>query len=145
MGYWIPVAAMSLVLAGCAGTATAPDHKTVSVDELSGQWQIESIDQGGIIDSSHITLTFTEDGRVSGSSGCNRYSASVSQQDDRVLIHQAVSTRMTCAPSLMQQEQRFLSALQETTAFYTVSETWLVAEDAQGTPRLKMLPLSTGN
>lgn len=143
MRYVISAATAGLVLAGCSTTSTPPAYESVPLHALTGQWQVESIDQAGIIDSSHITVRFTDDGRIVGSSGCNRYSAAITKEGDRLSIAQAVSTRMACAPALMQQEQRFFAALGETTAIYKLSDTWLVSEDADGTPRLKMIEMAS--
>lgn len=134
---------IGLVLSGCSTTATPPAHESVAMGELTGQWQVESINQGGIIDSSRITVMFAEDGRIAGSSGCNRYSAVMSEEGDTLSVSNAVSTRMACAPALMQQEQRFLQALRDTTAMYKLSDTWLIAEDANGAPRLTMIEIAS--
>ena len=61
------------------------------------------------------TLAFSAEGeqtgRLSGSSGCNRYFASYTLTGDRLSIGQMGSTRMMCNPERMAQEDRFLQAL----------------------------------
>ena len=61
------------------------------------------------------TLDFSveseREGRLSGSSGCNRYFASYSLTDDHLRIGPLGSTRMMCDPDRMAQEDRFLQAL----------------------------------
>lgn len=142
MRYFISAIVAGWVLAGCSTTATSVMNKSLDLASLTGQWQVESIDQAGIIDHSHITVQFAKDGRLSGSSGCNRYSTMMTEQDGSFSVGNTVSTRMACAPALMQQEQRFLQALQESHTVYKLSDTWLIIEDANGTPRLKMMSLA---
>ncbi|MBM6551846.1 META domain-containing protein [Marinomonas ostreistagni] len=138
---WTLVAVLA-ALTGCAQQPTASQAtESVSLSELSGQWRVESIDEGGIIDSSHITMNFSGDQRVAGMAGCNRYSATMTEQGDTIMIEQAISTKMACTPALMKQEQRFLDALHETVAFERLANTWLIAEDRQGKPRLKMIEM----
>lgn len=134
--------ALALLMTGCAQQGTQVENTQVNPAQLTGEWQVESIDQGGIIDSSHVTLTFGDDGRISGSAGCNRYSASMSTSDNHVTVSQAASTRMACPPAIMQQEQRFLSALSEVSAWHREAGTWLVGDDAEGEPRLKLIAMN---
>lgn len=54
-----------------------------------------------------------EDGRVSGSSGCNRLTGSYTVQDDSLRFSGLAGTRMACAPPAMMLEQRFLAALEK--------------------------------
>jgi putative lipoprotein len=44
---------------------------------------------------------------------------------------------MACAPALMDQETRFLAALQATRSYRMTEENKLVLSDATGTPRLR--------
>ena len=61
----------SLMVAGCAGMWHS---ESVDGDSLVGTyWQVESVDSGGIIDNSMITVSFPEQGRIAGSTGCNRF------------------------------------------------------------------------
>jgi len=75
-------------------------------------WRAEDIGGGGIIDRSHATLTFGADGRVSGSASCNQYSGSYTLDRGALEFTSAlVATQRSCAPSLMDQERRFLAIL----------------------------------
>jgi heat shock protein HslJ len=62
------------------------------------------------------TLEFSEGdewaGSVGGSGGCNRYFASFSRSGEQLSIGQAGSTRMMCGPEQMDQEDRYLQAIQ---------------------------------
>lgn len=81
-------------------------------------WEATAINNGrqavvGLIDGTSATMTFGADGRVSGSAGCNQYSASY-QQDQRSLQFgpAAASRRMCVGEGVMEQEQAFLRALE---------------------------------
>ncbi|WP_295813446.1 META domain-containing protein [uncultured Nitratireductor sp.] len=89
---------------------TATPFGMITMDEITGiEWVVEDIDGGGIIDSSRVTLTFDEDGRVGGRASCNSYGARWSEENGKLTISQAVSTEMACAEALMNQEQKFLA------------------------------------
>lgn len=75
-------------------------------------WRAEDIGGGGIIDRSRATLTFGADGRVSGSASCNSYTGSYARDRGTLSFTLAlVTTEKACAPSLMDQERRFLAML----------------------------------
>lgn len=77
------------------------------------EWRVEDLAHKGIIDNSHITLNFNADGRINGSTSCNRYMGSYtsSNQDETLSISQVATTRMACAPALMAQEALFTGLL----------------------------------
>ena len=83
----------------------------------SREWLVEDIDGGGIIDRSHATLTFSEDGKLSGSASCNRYFGEYQRQGEALSFMPLGTTLMACPESLMNQEQRFLKALQAADRF----------------------------
>jgi heat shock protein HslJ len=58
-----------------------------------------------------------EDGTIAGSAGCNRYRAPYAIDGETIEIGPAMTTRMACAPSVMEQEARFLELLGEARAF----------------------------
>ena len=50
----------------------------------AGEWVVEDINRGGLIDRSRVTLNFGNDGRVSGRASCNNYVGAY-QVDGRTL------------------------------------------------------------
>ena len=77
---------------------------------LSGTWVVEDILGGGIIDDSRVTLDFSE-GRVAGRASCNSYQGAWSLEDGKLSIVNVGVTMMACPEALMNQERRFLDAL----------------------------------
>ncbi len=72
--------------------------------------------------SIEINLTFDTDGRLNGSSGCNRYFASYTLDGQKLVISQVGGTRRMCPELEMLAERRFLDALEKI-------EGWAMRED----------------
>lgn len=109
-----------LIAALAAGFASscAPQGGPDSEQRLTGgEWVVEDLAQRGVVDSSHTTLAFGDDMRVSGQAGCNRYTADFTVEGDEIRFGPAAMTRKMCVPALMDQEARFTRALAEARRF----------------------------
>lgn len=131
-----------LAVSGCAslgGGALVPPS-------LAGSsWIAEAIDGQGMVGRPPITLTFESAERAAGSTGCNRYFAGVQTSERGGLrFGQAGSTRMACPPAVMEQEQRFLAAL-EAVRSYRIDGTALVLLDERGISRVRLLRAPRGS
>ena len=73
---------------------------------------LEWIGDRPLIDYSHLTLTLAADGRAYGNAGCNHWFAPYTLDGERLHFGKVGKTRKLCAPALMEQEQRFLQALE---------------------------------
>ncbi len=82
-----------------------------------GKWLAEDIQGGGVIDRIQTVLEIGEDGEVSGSGGCNRFSGKATISGDAISFSPLVSTEMACSPAVMDQEQKFHAALGAAKAF----------------------------
>lgn len=82
-----------------------------------GDWQIEDVAGHGILDDSNITLQFGDNGRVSGSTGCNRYMGSFDLTGEGLNLGKMAGTMMACPDALMTQERRVLEALENVQRF----------------------------
>ncbi|MFA7554263.1 MAG: META domain-containing protein [Spongiibacteraceae bacterium] len=129
---------ISTVIVGCV---SEPQTNNITADtpQLSGSWRVEDIDQGGVIDFSMITIEFMPDGRIAGSTGCNRYSGDLEANHGSFVVSQTITTRRACLAAIGQQEQRFLAALNEANHYAMVEKTWLVIYDIADQPRLKLI------
>jgi heat shock protein HslJ/uncharacterized lipoprotein YbaY len=96
-------------LRGCGG-----EPKSLLV---GAEWVVEDINGGGVIDNSRASLLFDDEGRVSGSSSCNRYGAGYTLTGEGLSISRAVGTLMACAPALMDQERKFFDTLAKASGF----------------------------
>lgn len=101
-------------LKGCGG-----DPKTLLT---GGEWIVEDINNGGVIDNSRASLKFDEEGRVAGMSSCNSYGAEYTLTGEGLSIGRAAATLRACAPALMDQERKFFDTLSKVSAF-SIDET----------------------
>ena len=76
-------------------------------------WWVEDINGRGIIDNSHTTIEFTDDGRIVGDTGCNRYFGSIEISGSGINLGPLAGTRKACPGALMDQELRFYQAMEK--------------------------------
>ncbi len=101
-------------------------------DDLAGtKWKIETI--GGAQPAVNLVITAEfNDGRVSGTSGCNSYGAAYSAKDGKLELTDTAVTEMACEDSyLMESEQTFLTLLGSVRA-YQLSDSRLELKDEAG-------------
>jgi putative lipoprotein len=110
---------------------------TPKVDLVGGTWVAEYIDEAGVIDDAQSTVVFGNDGRISGRGGCNSYGGTVDLKGAQIIVGELMSTKMACAPAVMDQETRFMAALQATRTYRMDEGNKLVLSDATGKPRLR--------
>jgi len=84
---------------------------------MASGWKLISITAAGFdltpSGEVEITLVFTPDGQVAGSSGCNRYFSAVELGEaGETSLGPIGSTMMACPEEVMAQEQQFLQALE---------------------------------
>lgn len=96
--------------------------KAAAAPRLEGvEWEVTGFNNGrqAVVSpklGSSVTLKF-EDGTVSGSAGCNRFTGDYEASGESLSIKPLATTRMACDAELMEQEQRFLAALQSATTW----------------------------
>lgn len=111
-------------LEGCGG-----DPKSLLV---GGEWIVEDINKGGIIDNSRASLKFDEAGRVAGMSSCNSYSAAYTLTGEALTIGRAAATLRACAPALMNQERKFFDVLGAVSSFEIDETGALILKSSDG-------------
>lgn len=89
---------------------------------LGREWIIEDIAGGGVIDNTQPALHFLADGRLAGSTGCNRIIGEYHSENSRLTLLPAGTTMMACPEALMMQERRLLDLLVQIERF-AVDET----------------------
>jgi len=112
------VAGSTLELVAADGTVLAAF--TAQPQTLAGTtWRVTSFNNGrqavvGVLAGTRLSLAFSADGRVSGSAGCNNYTAGYTADGAKLAIAPAAATRKMCAApeGVMAQEQQFLKALE---------------------------------
>jgi heat shock protein HslJ len=130
-------------LAGCAAQSTAPPTApsgAVQPALLGTTWAAVEID-GKPVEATepqrpNIVLS-ASDGRVTGTTGCNRVAGSFTQQGAALRFGMLASTRMACVPDRGPVENAFLAALDATTAQAVTGGT-LELRDAAGAVRMRL-------
>ena len=92
---------------------------------VGDEWVVEDI-SGGMVDRSRATLNFSADGNLSGRASCNTFTTYYKLSGEGLSIGKTATTMVACAPSLMQQEGRFLDILQNARRF-EISDTGTLA------------------
>ena len=134
----------TLTLLDASGTAVLA-YTPARADALVGpHWEVTGINNGqqavtSVIVGSTVTATFGADGSVSGSAGCNSYSAPYTLAGDTLKVGPAVVTRKLCDTpvGVMQQEAVFLKALENSTVVEAASH-GITLRDAGGAIQLTL-------
>jgi len=92
------------------------------------EWQVVAFNDGsnqltGVLEGTTLTALFDTDDRLSGHAGCNTYTTSFSRDGDSISIGPPGVTRMACDQPIMDQEARFLEALEQAASFELGHET----------------------
>lgn len=106
-----------------ASLALAQDDEAIEADlpadDLAGtSWHLSTMAGETVLSDVLVTLTFDEEGRATGTAGCNRYNTEYTHDDEALTFGLIASTRMFCAPEgVMEQETAFIAALEAATAY----------------------------
>jgi heat shock protein HslJ len=84
------------------------------------------------LDDTNIHIVFnTDEGKVNGSAGCNRFFGKYEVAEEAMEISAIGTTKMACAPAVLQQETAFLELLQDVRK-YSINENTLELSDQSG-------------
>lgn len=89
----------------------------------AGSWQVTALLSGDALSSplagTELTAAFEDEGRLSGSSGCNTYRGTYTVEQGAIQIEDVAGTKKACAePSgVMEQEAAYLALLGRAAAF----------------------------
>lgn len=107
-----------LVALATGGVLFAQTSANQPGDPLAGsEWRPVEI-AGKPVDANGMAFVrFAADGKVTGSSGCNRFFGDHKIEGSRLTLSPLGSTRKACPEPLMGLENRFLGTLRETAGF----------------------------
>ncbi|MGK7940053.1 MAG: META domain-containing protein [Crocosphaera sp.] len=101
-------------------------------------WQLQSYNNGrnalvSLIRDTKITMRISEAGKLTGSSGCNRYQGSWKENDGKITISPLATTRKMCnsPEDIMTQEANFIDAMNKV-ASYEIEQHTLILRDVEG-------------
>ena len=113
-----------------AAPALAPPAADAAA--LYTEWRIVQARTEPMLDTRRARLRFGADGRLVGHTSCNSLSAAFERNGDTLRIGAVVTTRMACARLQMEQEDRVLTALEETATARVRPDGLLELRDAEG-------------
>jgi heat shock protein HslJ len=117
-----------LLLAGLVLSACTSQEKS-----LTGIWTLTAYGPEGstnpAVTDNPATITFNDDGTVSGNSGCNSFGGEYKVEGGQVTFNQLASTLMACSDPLMSQEGGMFKVLDGTAAFEIKGDTLTITKD----------------
>lgn len=124
---------------GKAALVFQASAEAASLASLGGtSWRATAINNGkqavvSLVTGTEVTAAFGQDGKLTGSAGCNNYNTAYAVDGEKIEIGPPASTRMMCAePSgVMEQEAAYLAALPKAATFQ-VTGSELTLRDADG-------------
>jgi heat shock protein HslJ len=92
--------------------------KSAAAFSLTGsEWLLEDLAGAGVIDNVQATLAFPEAAKVSGKGSCNRFFGPAEIAGNAIKLGPLGATRMACPEAVMNQETKYLKALQAADRF----------------------------
>lgn len=132
------ISGATLTIRDGSGATQVIAAKRAPTTLVGTEWNVTMVNNGkqavvGLINGTAITMNFGADGTVSGSAGCNNYNGGYESTDKTLKVGPLASTRMFCeSPAgVMEQEQQFMTALQNAATFEISGDT-LTIRDAEG-------------
>ncbi len=129
-------AAAFVLLTGAAQAQSA----SVGIEGMA--WLVEDIAGRGVIDRAQTTISFDASGRVSGSTGCNRFTGAATFEGEVLKFGQLATTQRACVPALMDQEQKFLNAVEAVRGYSVDANGLLHLRGAYGEPLLRLVQMA---
>lgn len=106
------LASLALVLLAAAGCASS-SAGDAALPEPGSRWRLARLGEQSALADVEVTLVFEEEGKISGSAGCNRYFGEARLEQGRLALGPIGSTKRMCLGPGMEQETRYLRALAE--------------------------------
>ncbi len=128
-----------LVMAFCIQVLPQTSTTVLESKLKNTQWRLESYGASGVetkvVEGTTITIKFSEDGRASGSTGCNSYGGEFHEYENKVTFGKLMSTRRACIePKANAQEQKYLASLESAAKFEFVEDRLTIySGDAEAT------------
>ncbi len=104
-----PTRAATPVAVAAAASAAG---KVETFNLVSTEWQLKDLAGSGVVEGVRPTLAFPEADKVSGNGSCNRFFGPMQIKGNEIKLGPLGSTRMACPEAAMNQETKYLAALQ---------------------------------
>ena len=117
------------LLALLALTACAITSRDATTELPGTSWTLVDLDGEEPIGEPPPSISFTDEGTVTGSTGCNSFNGEVAIDGSELTFGPLATTRMACVdPAVAEQEQAFLLAIEGVTGYTVDSDGRLVLE-----------------
>jgi heat shock protein HslJ len=93
-------------------TKAQPRPNSSDLDLTESEWTLEDLGSRRAMDKVKATLAFSTGGKVAGNGSCNRFFGSAQISKGTIKLGPLGSTRMACPEAVMDQEARYLKALE---------------------------------
>ena len=144
------LAVATLTMAACASRIDSMGADRGRAPLAGTSWEVRELrDDAGapglVLSGTQLTVVFGDDGRVTGSAGCNSYFAAYAVKGGTITIGLPGTTRRFCGEveGLMEQEARFLGAL-PTTATFRIDGDTLTLRAADGDVAASLVRFAAG-
>ncbi len=128
---WTSRLGSALIAALCAAGSAAA-QAPAAADSVLGPWKIVQARVEPILDQRSARLDLGADGRLSGNTSCNTMSAPYTLDGSKIRIGAIVTSRMSCSPLRLEQEDRILSALESAATAIVRHDGLLEIRDSDG-------------
>ncbi len=120
-----------------ANTASITPAPSGAQSLTDATWRLVSLNQGGVavpvLADTTPMIAFTDDGRVAGSGGCNRFFGGYTLDGNALTFDALGSTEMACEPEIMAQETAMLTLLGAVTSYERAEDVLLLNTDTGDT------------
>lgn len=116
------IGVLAILLAACGGSTASLAGPT---------WTVTAMPGVDVQPTVTITALFGSDGMVSGSGGCNNYSAAYTVNGSSLTIQAPAATMMSCSEEINQQESDYFFLLEDAGAYEIKGDT-LTIKDSDG-------------
>jgi heat shock protein HslJ len=124
--YLLTLVILALAVSACSGQGAQPSPQAPSAS-LIGAWKLTAYGPASAptpaVEGVEAGLTFSDDGKVSGSSGCNGLGGDYTVKGDQISFGEFVSTLMACDDPIMKQEDAAHKVLTGTATYKIEGDT----------------------
>jgi heat shock protein HslJ len=111
-----------LLLAGLTACASN-QNRLAGPTWILESYNLNGVEQQAVPDSRATAVFDIERGQVSGSGGCNAYSAKLEVTGSEISLSDLISTKMACRPPLGTQETAFFNLLRTAQSYQVNGDT----------------------
>ena len=130
---------IALVVLTLAGASAGIAQGTATPARLTGgDWVVQSIGGLSVDGDRRARIAIAAGGRVTGSGGCNRLMGRTDINGESITFGAIATTRMACAPAVMQQDRKLLDALAATRS-YRIADAMLTLHDTSGAELVRLI------